>query len=76
MRSKSQHIKHCHYIEGQEISQSERKHYSKAYGVNRRSILCDLSQFMGILRKNLHHLNILIPMEAKLTEFVINIICL
>ena len=44
MRSKSQHIKHCHYIERPGMSESERDHYSKVYGVN-RSILCDLPQF-------------------------------
>ena len=38
MRSKDQHIKHA-------LSNSEREHNSKVYGVNRTSILCDLPHF-------------------------------
>lgn len=45
MRSKDQHIKHCQYIDRLGMSDSERDHYSKVYGVNRTSILCDLPHF-------------------------------
>lgn len=45
MRSKDQHIKHCQYIDRPGMSYSERDHYSKVYGVNRTSILCELPHF-------------------------------
>ena len=45
MRDKESHEKQCDRIEGEGISQEEKKHYSKVYGVNRRSILCELTSF-------------------------------
>lgn len=44
-RNIHQHIQHCAYIDQPGISKAERQHYSKVYGVNRRSILCDLPSF-------------------------------
>ena len=45
MRNKHQHIQHCQCIDQPGISESERDHYSKVYGVNRTSILCELPYF-------------------------------
>ena len=45
MRDKESHEKHCDRIEGLGISQEEKQHYSKVYGVNRRSVLCGLTSF-------------------------------
>ena len=45
MRDKESHEKHCDRIEGLDISQEEKQHYSKVYGVNRRSVLCGLTSF-------------------------------
>ena len=45
MRNKHHHTKHCQCIDQPGISDSERDHYSKVYGVNRTSILCELPNF-------------------------------
>lgn len=44
-RDKESHEKQCDRIEGPGITQEEKQHYSKVYGVNRRSILCELTSF-------------------------------
>ena len=44
IRDKESHEIQCNRIEGPDISQ-EKQHYSKVYGVNRRSILCEVSSF-------------------------------
>ena len=45
MRNQEQHKKYCEYIDQPGISAAERVHYSKVYGINRKSILCELSNF-------------------------------
>lgn len=45
IRTKQGHIEQCEYIDQPGISDSERVHYSKVYGINRTSILCDLPDF-------------------------------
>lgn len=45
MRTKQGHIEQCEYIDQPGISDSEPVHYSKVYGINRTSILCDLPDF-------------------------------
>ena len=39
------HAKHCRLIYQPNISNSEKSHYSKVYGVNRCSILLSLQEF-------------------------------
>lgn len=46
MQNKLQHsTEHCKYVDQTGISDSERDHYSKVYGINRTSILCKLPNF-------------------------------
>ena len=45
MRTKQGHGVQCDYIDRPGITNSERVHYSKVYGINRRSILCQLPDF-------------------------------
>jgi len=45
LRTKQRHIEQCGYIDRPGISNSERVHYSKVYGINRTSILFDLPDF-------------------------------
>lgn len=45
MRNKQEHAKQCSYINRPGISQAERSHYSTAYGINRASILMELTDF-------------------------------
>ena len=67
MRSKDQHIKHCQYIDLPGMSYSERDHYSKVYGVNRTSILCELphldvthlpQDLMHVLLEGVFHIHV------------------
>ena len=45
MRSRDEHMQHCAYIDRRGISDVEREHYSKVYGINRTSSLCDVPYF-------------------------------
>ena len=45
MRTLDSHMRQCSYLEHPGIGIDERGHYSKVYGINRRSTLCDLSHF-------------------------------
>ena len=36
---------HCHYIDGLNVSESEKRHYSKVYGINCSSILMSTKYF-------------------------------
>lgn len=45
MRSLDEYKKQCTFISRNGISDSERIHFSKVYGINRPSILVDLPQF-------------------------------
>jgi hypothetical protein len=45
MRTLSAHLTHCTYLERPGITADEKSHYSKVYGINRRSTLCNLSTF-------------------------------
>jgi hypothetical protein len=45
MRTLEMHRQHCEYIERNGISENERSHFSKIYGINRRSCLVDLPYF-------------------------------
>ena len=68
MRSMAQHLHQCGYLELPGVGENEKKHYSKVYGINRRSILCDLPYFdvttqlpqdvMHVVFEGLYHLQI------------------
>jgi hypothetical protein len=45
MRSLPRHKQQCDYIERAGISAAEKSHFSKMYGINRRSCLVDLLHF-------------------------------
>ena len=45
MRNKETHAKQCMLIDRPGISVSERSHYSKVYGINRSTVLMELSEF-------------------------------
>ena len=45
LRSHDGHLQHCHYVEGEGVSSSEREHFSKVYGVNRYYLLTSLPHF-------------------------------
>lgn len=45
MREKKEHAKRCEYINRLGISESEKKHFSKVYGINRSTILLELPYF-------------------------------
>lgn len=45
MRSKEEHHKECGYLNQQGMSNSEREHYSKVYGINRSTVLLELHDF-------------------------------
>ena len=45
MRTMESHLKQCSFIEHCGISPEEKAHFSKVYGVNRKSILCKLPDF-------------------------------
>ena len=45
MRTKDNHIRQCSFISWSGITNEERMHFSKVYGINRKSILCDLPGF-------------------------------
>ena len=45
MRTLDNYSKQCSYIERPGISNEERSHFSKVYGINRKSALCDLPYF-------------------------------
>ena len=45
MRTKQDHIKHCESINRPGISHAEKSHYSKVYGINRASVLMELTDF-------------------------------
>jgi hypothetical protein len=45
MRSKEAHERQCKYVSNPEISASEKAHYSKVYGINRSSLLLELTYF-------------------------------
>ncbi len=45
MRTKEQHAIQCQYIDGLGVSDSEKSHYSKVYGINRSSILMSIPYF-------------------------------
>ena len=45
MRTKEEYLQQCCYLNSPGISESEKVHYSKVYGINRRSILCELEYF-------------------------------
>ena len=45
LRNKEEHAKHCEFINRSGISESEKIHYSKVYGVNRSCILSELPYF-------------------------------
>ena len=40
-----QYDKQCNYIDQPGLSDSERRHYSKVYGINRSSVLVELRDF-------------------------------
>jgi hypothetical protein len=44
MRTKEQYVRQCEYINRPGISNSERSHFSKVYGINRLSILNQLPE--------------------------------
>ena len=45
LRTKDQYKKHCEFIHRDGISDSERIHFSKVYGINQQSILIELPAF-------------------------------
>jgi hypothetical protein len=45
MRTLDSYRKQCSYIERPGISSEEKSHFSKVYGINRKSALCDLPYF-------------------------------
>ena len=45
MRNKEGYTKQCMYINASDISESEKLHYSKVYGINRSPILLELPYF-------------------------------
>jgi hypothetical protein len=45
LRNRTQHLQQCQLIEQVGMQEREKNHYSKVYGVNRQSILCDLPGF-------------------------------
>lgn len=45
LRNHDTHLQHCQYIEGEEVSISEREHFSKVYGINRCSLLTSVPDF-------------------------------
>lgn len=45
MRTKEEHATQCEYVNRSGISEVERAHYSKVYGINRPSILLELGYF-------------------------------
>jgi hypothetical protein len=45
MRTKQDHVRQCDYIHLPGLSETEKSHYSKVFGINRASILMELSDF-------------------------------
>lgn len=45
MRIKQDHVKYCSYINRPGISHDEKSHYSTVYGINRASVLMELTDF-------------------------------
>ena len=45
LRDKDLHEKQCQYVERPGISSSEKEHFSKVYGINRKSLLARLTHF-------------------------------
>ena len=45
LRTKEKHAKQCDYISRPGISVSEKSHYSKVYGINRKSVLMEMPEF-------------------------------
>jgi hypothetical protein len=68
LRTLQLHLTQCSYVERPGISSEEKQHFSKVYGVNRKSILCDLPDFdittqlpqdiMHVLFEGLFHLQV------------------
>ena len=83
LRHMSQHVQQCSYIEHPGIQESEKKHFSKVYGVNRRSILCDLPYFdvtsqlpqdiMHLLFEGLFHLQIKLLLNYLFSDISVSI---
>ena len=70
MRNFNDHIKQCAYLERSGISAEERSRYSKVYGINRCSALCDLPNFDITMQlpQDIMHLRFegLFPMNIEL----------
>lgn len=45
MRSKDEHARHCAYTDRRDTRDAEKEHYSKVYGINYTSALCDIPYF-------------------------------
>lgn len=73
LRDKHLHEQQCCYIERGGISDSEREHFSKVYGINRRSLLSGLTHFdvmkqlpqdmMHVLFEGIFHFHIHLLLE-------------
>ena len=78
----AQHLHQCGYIELHGVGKNERKQYSKEYGINRRSILCDLPYFdvttqlpqdvMHVVFEGLYHLQIKLFLGCLFDDFKVS----
>ena len=71
LRSTVEHSRHCDLLERQDLPTEDKIHYSKTYGVNRRSLLHNLKYFdvtSGALIPDIMHdiLEGALPLELKL----------
>ena len=83
LRNKNVHLQQCRFIERPGIREDEKQHYSKVYGVNRMSILCDLPYFdvtaqlpqdvMHLLFEGLYHFQIKVFLNYILNETHVSI---
>lgn len=70
IRSDSSHQQHCDYLQNEELTASERHHFSLVYGVNRPALLNTLHYFSvtsGALVPDIMHdiLEGALPLEVK-----------
>ena len=85
MRTLDNHIKQCAYMERPGIGADERSHYSKVYGINRRSALCNLPHFdvttqlpqdiMHLLFEGLFPLHFELILQHSISTLGVNCMC-
>ena len=79
MRTKDEHMRQCGYIDRPGISNAERVHFSKVYGINRTSVLCTLPYFdiTQQLPQDLMHVLLegIFPLHMEVDLFIDYVIC-